>query len=213
MRAFKALLFVLGYLSLLAYGMNGGDGQMVPATSDTGGAVALRSSRLHTTAQVAVAAATAAFVGAAKSSPPLCRHIKTQDEYCDMCAAISCLPRQPAAAELQLMEEDREDRGTPGDYDNANSELDEDRGDIPGRTYDQFSLGGGSGSDEEECGGSCFSGSTATGPGPGRREARKNAGREKGTETRTPAPKQKPCFSTKRTRSENSEGGVMYHGT
>lgn len=89
MRAFKAPLFVLGYLPLLAYGMTGGDGQMVPATSDTGGAVALRGSRLRTAAQVSVAAAATAFIGAATSSPPRCSHFKTQDEYSDKCTAIS----------------------------------------------------------------------------------------------------------------------------
>ena len=110
--------------------MTGNDGQMVPASSDTRGAVALRGSRLRTAAQVAVAAAATAFIGAATSLPPRCSHLKTQDEYYDKFAAISCLPRQPAAAaELQLMEEDLENRV---DYDYANSELDENRGDVPG---------------------------------------------------------------------------------
>ena len=69
MRAFKAPILVVGYLSLLAYGMTGGDGKMVPTTSDTEGAVALRGSPLRTTAQVAVATATTALIGAATSSP------------------------------------------------------------------------------------------------------------------------------------------------
>ena len=99
------------------------------------------------------------------------------------------------------MEEGREDRDSLGDYDDANSELDRDRGDFPGGIYDQLPQGDGSDSDEGECGGSYFSGSTVTGPGSGRGRARKKAGRKKGSKTRTPAPKPYSCFSTKRSRS------------
>ena len=74
------------------------------------------------------------------------------------------------------MEEGREDRDFLGGYDDANSELDEDRGHLPSGIYDQFSKDDGSGSDVRECGGSCFSGSTATDPGSGRGRARKMLG-------------------------------------
>ena len=101
MRAFEALLFVLGCLTLLAYGMTGGDGQMVPDTSDTGGAMALRGSLLRTAAQIAVAAATTDFIGAATSSPPRCSHFKTQDKYCDKCASIYFLASFLASQQQQ----------------------------------------------------------------------------------------------------------------
>ena len=52
---------------------------------------------------------------------------------------------------LHLMEEDRV---SLGDYDDANSELDENRGDVPGEIYGELSQGDGSSSNEGECSGS-----------------------------------------------------------
>ena len=74
--------FLCAWLSFaFAYGMTGGDGQMVPRSSDTGGAVALRGSRLRIAALVAGAAATTAFIGAATSSPPRCSLFKTRPAF------------------------------------------------------------------------------------------------------------------------------------